>query len=343
MTKVLISRIQLFFILVILSTLVGVFDGYRFPLEEGYTRAQVVFASGFYWFLGSSITWAFEIFFINSHYGNAIRRLHFVTAIAVKSVILVIIVTAAAFIGQTLLQGITDLKFVTDPWFHQILIMVFMLVIVLQTITQVVRIIGGRTLIYFLLGKYHQPVKENMIFMFLDLEGSTGLAVKLGDIGVQKMITKFFFDINEPIIENDGEIHRYIGDEVIVTWPLKEGENYHQAFDCYFAITDLMAEKATVYQETFGVTPTFRIGLHGGPVVMSECGDQKQEISYFGDTINTAARIEQLCKDVDCSLLISGELLDKMTLPDSYIIRSVGSHELRGRAKKTDLFTIERV
>jgi adenylate cyclase len=95
-------------------------------------------------------------------------------------------------------------------------------------VLQIVRIIGGRTLINFVLGKYYRPIREEKIFMFLDLVGSTALAERLGDIGVQTMITRFFFDISEPIIENGGEVHRYVGDQVVVTWPLKAGED-----NCY--------------------------------------------------------------------------------------------------------------
>ena len=53
--------------------------------------------------------------------------------------------------------------------------------------------------------------------MFLDLAGSTPLAEKMGDVAVQSLIGRFFFDIALPISEHQGETHRYIGDEVVVT------------------------------------------------------------------------------------------------------------------------------
>ncbi len=58
----------------------------------------------------------------------------------------------------------------------------------------------------------------------------------------------------------------------------------------------------------------FRIGMHGGSVVASEVGDDKREIVYFGDTINTAARLEQMCKQLKRAFLVSGELLSRMSL-----------------------------
>src|SRR3546814_12401672 len=64
-----------------------------------------------------------------------------------------------------------------------------------------------------------------------------------------------------------------------------------------------MALKAPLYQQEFGLVPGFRAGLHGGSIVAGECGDDKREIVYFGDTINTAARIQEIgraCVGKEC-------------------------------------------
>ena len=53
--------------------------------------------------------------------------------------------------------------------------------------------------------------------MFLDLADSTSLAEKLGELRVHDLITRFFFDIDEPIHDHGGSVLSYVGDEVIVT------------------------------------------------------------------------------------------------------------------------------
>ena len=80
--------------------------------------------------------------------------------------------------------------------------------------------IDPRVLGNILIGHYHAPVREERAFLFVDLVGSTELAKKLGDLGAQRMLARFFFDISEPVLENGGEIHAYTGDEVIITWPM---------------------------------------------------------------------------------------------------------------------------
>jgi len=340
MSRLMLHRLRLFAILVILATLLGILDAYLRDVSSEVDRATAMYHNGINWFIGSSLIWGFEILYVPSRYGASIRRLHFLIAIVLKSVVLVLIVVLVGLLGRALLHNLYDLSFLLQPRFFRTLFIVFSATILIQTVLQIVRIIGGRTLINFVLGKYYRPIREEKIFMFLDLVGSTALAEKLGDIGVQTMITRFFFDISEPIIENGGEVHRYVGDQVVVTWPLKAGEDNMRAIQCCFAIARKVREKALEYEREFGMVPSYRIGLHGGPVVISQCGDQKQEISYFGDTVNTAARIEQQCKVLDCPLLISSELLSRITLPESFKIQSKGSVRLSGRGKESELVTI---
>ncbi len=340
MSRLMLYRLRLFVILVVIATLLGVLDAYLGDVSGEVDRATAMYHTGINWCIGSSLIWGFEILLVPSRYGAGIRRLYFLTAIVLKSVVLILVVVLVGLLGRALLHDLYDLSFLVEPRFFRTLLIVFFATILFQAVLQIVRIIGGRTLINFILGKYFRPIREDKIFMFLDLIGSTALAKQLGDVGVQTMITKFFFDITEPIVEYGGEIHRYVGDQVVVTWPLKSGKGNLQVIQCCFAIADKLREKAFEYERAFGMVPRYRIGLHGGPVVISQCGDRKQEISYFGDTVNTAARIEQQCKTLDCPLLISSELLDRIALPSSFQSQSRGSVILSGRENETELFTI---
>ena len=92
--------------------------------------------------------------------------------------------------------------------------------------------------------------------------------------------------------EHGGEIHAYIGDEVIITWPYESGIERARCVRCFFALKSVLDGHTEVYEKLFGVRPKIRAGLHGGSVIVSECGDTKKSIVYFGDTMNTAARLE---------------------------------------------------
>lgn len=336
MTHTMFRKIRLFIILVALSFAAGFFFERYNPWLPPADNLHYIFN----WTVGPMLVWGFEIFFVPSRWGAPLRKMFFLAAILVKALYLMLAVITTVFAQQILLHGNLDVTFLIQPGIYIIVAFILIAVSILHTITQVIRIIGGRVLVNFILGRYHRPVQEERIFMFLDLAGSTALAERLGDIGVQTMITRLFFDITEPIIKFGGEIHRYVGDQVIIIWPLSDSKNILQAIRCYFAIAAIVRQRAPRYEEWFKTTPHFWAALHGGSVVISECGDLKQEIVYFGDTVNMTARIEQQCKTLDCPFLISAEMLNRISLPADMSARSMGSIHLRGRERETELFTI---
>ena len=67
--------------------------------------------------------------------------------------------------------------------------------------------------------------------------------------------------------------------------------------DCFFAVRDRIEDRGESYRYEFGSVPRFRAGLHAGPVVISECGDSRRQIAYFGDTMNVTARLQEHCKE----------------------------------------------
>ena len=153
-----------------------------------------------------------------------------------------------------------------------------------------------------MLGTYHRPAREQQIVMFLDIAGSTRLAEEMGELRVHDLITRFFFNINEPISDHGGMVHAYVGDEVIVTWRVAvDPVRNARCLACFFAIKTKIASLAADYNREFGVVPRFRAGLHAGPVIVSECGNAKRQLAYFGDTMNVAARLCEYCKVVNQS------------------------------------------
>jgi len=192
------------------------------------------------------------------------------------------------------------------------------------------------------LGRYRQPVREERVLMFLDLAGSTSLAEAMGELRVQNLLTRFFFDIDAAIVAHGGEVHAYVGDEVIVTWPLDEKMSGGRCIDCFFSIADAIAEKADSYRQEFGMMPTFRAGLHAGPVVISECGNSRRQLAYFGDTVNVTARLQEYCKEAGRNLLVSADLLRHVKPKPDILVEPLGQAQLRGRAAAIEVFAVQR-
>ena len=56
----------------------------------------------------------------------------------------------------------------------------------------IANLIGPRALLNFITGRYHAPVEENRFVLFVDIAGSTGLAERLGGIGIHRFLDRTF-------------------------------------------------------------------------------------------------------------------------------------------------------
>jgi class 3 adenylate cyclase len=213
--------------------------------------------------------------------------------------------------------------------------------ILFGAVYELVRLVGGRAFLNVILGRYRHPTREQRVLLFLDLVGSTTLAEQLGELRVQELLTRFFFDIDEAIVAHGGEVHAYVGDEVIVTWPVAAARQ-SRPIDCVFAIQDRIAELAARYISEFGLVPNFRAGLHAGPVVIGECGDSRPQVAYFGDTMNVTARLQERCKEAGRTLLVSGDLLRLLDPGQDFAVEALGPTQLRGRKAEVEVFAVAR-
>ena len=207
-------------------------------------------------------------------------------------------------------------------------------------VRQLNRMLGPGTLMNLLLGRYHRPVAEDRIFMFLDLNDSTAIAEKLGPLRFNDFKNDFFYDVAEPVLQTRGQIYQYVGDEVVVTWTTERGLRQGNCLRCVFLVGERIHEHRDRYLAQYGLVPEFKAGLHGGPVVTAEIGDIKKDIVHSGDTVNTAARVEAQCRPLERRVLVSESLLRRCQLPAELETEDMGERELRGKSGALRLFSV---
>jgi class 3 adenylate cyclase len=280
--------------------------------------------------------------YFNARLSRRLRRWPLLAEIALRAAAMAIAVSTIAVGLQVVLYD----RRPDGTWFFaqfpRIVAITFVVSVLFGAVFELTRLIGGRALLNVILGRYRHPTREERVLMFLDLSGSTALAEALGEVRTQELLTRFFFDIDEPIVAHGGEVHAYVGDEVIVTWPPTDTVSARSCIDCFFAVADRVAESAEYYQQKFGSVPQFRAALHAGSVVISECGDSHRQIAFFGDTLNVTARLRELCKEVGRPLLVSADLLSRVRSGPNLRVEALGGTALRGRLAAVQVFAIER-
>ena len=207
---------------------------------------------------------------------------------------------------------------------------------------QLRRVLGPETLQALFLGTYRRPRHEERAFAFLDLADSTAWAERLGPLRFTDFKNDFFADVAEPVLATGGRIVQYVGDEVMVSWPMRQAERTGAPLWFFFLVEDRVAAHAERYRQRYGAVPTFKAGLHGGGVVTAEVGDLKRDIVHSGDVVNTAARIEGECRPRGVRLLVSAALLARLPVPDDLAVEDLGAVALRGKAEPVAICAVTR-
>jgi adenylate cyclase len=312
----------------------------------------VIYALGFRPYLLGIIQGAFTGTFIaifitlystiypNTPQGQWLKHLSFNKSILLGSILYLFIILVGIRVGVWIFYRlpVAEFNWLSLETIISVIISV-VLAIAINATQQINRMLGQGVLRNFITGAYHHPRKETRVFLFIDVVGSTGIAETIGAIKYHALLDRFFYDLTDAILSHKGEIHKYVGDEIIISWPLGDtGKTPSpKAIDCYFAIQKKIASRQNRYLDHFGFAPSFRGAIHAGTVVTGEMGDIKREIVFLGDTVNTTARIMGTASDMDRELLISSRALAILDVPQGIDIHPLGPTTLRGRKETVDL------
>jgi class 3 adenylate cyclase len=77
-------------------------------------------------------------------------------------------------------------------------------------------------------------------------------------------------------------------------------------------------------------------------MVTGEMGSLKKEIDFLGDTVNTAARIQDLCRETGDRVIASADLIDHLELPRGIAKRSLGDLRLCGKGANLALYALTK-
>jgi adenylate cyclase len=212
----------------------------------------------------------------------------------------------------------------------------------LAFVLEVRRKVGPGNLWALMSGRYHRPREETRTFLFLDLRSSTSIAERLGHMRYSQFIRQCFLDLTEFVLRFQAQIYQFVGDEVVLTWPEAPAEAGAKSLHTFFAFQRRLRDKRDWYRNEFGVAPEFRGGVESGLVTATEVGDIKREIAFHGDALNTAARLLELCREYDASVLVSGGVHESIADEPALFAEWRGEITLRGKAKPVAVYEVER-
>ena len=261
-----------------------------------------------------------------------LRRLPLAVYFLIRVVFYLVVILGGLAVARVLFFPAEAGPFAFDSVFRRSIAFSVIMSVGANMVVDVGRLLGFGTLRKLLTGRYVQPKREQRAFLLIDMKNSTGLAEQLGALRFHELLNDFFRDVADAALECDAEIHKYVGDEAILTWPADRSLADADCLACPFLVRQLIDANRDRYLGRFGAVPQFRAAAHYGEIVGGEIGDVRREIAYVGDTLNTAARLLEASKEVGRDVLVSTELLEHARLPEDLKAEKLPTLNIRGRA-----------
>lgn len=177
--------------------------------------------------------------------------------------------------------------------------------------------------------------------LFCDIRSFTAMSEKMTAEEVVSLLNKYFTALGKCITKNHGIINKYIGDAIMAIFgaPL---ESKNSALDAFHAALDMrkaLDEVNKDFEKQGKPSIRFGIGIHTGPVFAGTIGAQnRMEYTVIGDTVNTASRLESLCKTYKTDLLLSQATVNKTGLSLEEL-DFIDDAQIRGKEETMKVYT----
>ena len=185
--------------------------------------------------------------------------------------------------------------------------------------------LGKQSIVDFQLGDH---VSKEMAIMFSDIRSFTTMAEQMTPQENFDFINTYLQRISPEIRNHNGFIVKYIGDGVMAVFP----EGVDDAIQAGIVMLEQLQEYNQSRQINGYIPLNIGIGIHVGDTMVGIIGDaNRMQADALSDHVNLTARLESLTKYYGVSLLISGDVVERLSQPEKYHIRFLDRAIVKGR------------
>ena len=183
--------------------------------------------------------------------------------------------------------------------------------------------------------------KRQVTVLFCDMKGFTPLSEKLGPEAMYAMMDEVYEILIHKVHDYEGTVNEMTGDGVMALFgaPIALEDAPQRAIRSAMAIHREMTRFNERMRQEKGEFPPvkMRIGIHTGPVVVGTLGnDLRVEFKAVGDTVNLAARMEQMAEPGTTYVTE-----DTFKLTEGYFrFEALGEKEIKGKEKPLKVYQV---
>ena len=185
--------------------------------------------------------------------------------------------------------------------------------------------------------KLGDQVQKEMSILFSDIRAFTSISEKLSPEQNFNFLNGYLNLVGPIIRKNHGFIDKYIGDAIMALFPTTPADAIQSGIKMLTRLKDFnRRERDKGWPEI-----DIGIGIHTGKLMLGILGEQQRmEGTVIADSVNLAARLETLSKQMGASIITSEETLNQLDVKDHYIKRYMGRIQVVGKNEAVKVYEI---
>ncbi len=196
--------------------------------------------------------------------------------------------------------------------------------------TQFLSQLGKRNLIEFNRG---DCIQQKMSILFCDIREFTHISEQMEPQYVFKLLNDFMEHMEKSIQKNNGFIDKYIGDAIMALFNENSEDALNAAIDMLRSLHQLNLDSITPLSMGIGInTGEVLLGIMGGKTHLAG--------TVIGDSVNVAARLEQLTKIYKTPLLIGEMVKNNLLHPSDYSLRLIDNVLVKGKSISMEIWEV---
>jgi len=184
--------------------------------------------------------------------------------------------------------------------------------------------------------------RKKITVLFSDIRDFTKLAENLPAEQVVRFLNEYFNVMIDVIFKHRGTLDKFMGDGMMVMFgaPLDDANQEENAIRAAIDMQNALTEFNAKVKEHGDIQMDVGIGIHTGLAVVGNIGSEKRmEYTAIGDTVNIAARVEQLTKNYESKIIATEETVQSMK--DKFSITSFGQVQVKGKSQEISIYGID--
>ncbi|PKN57869.1 MAG: hypothetical protein CVU56_08555 [Deltaproteobacteria bacterium HGW-Deltaproteobacteria-14] len=188
--------------------------------------------------------------------------------------------------------------------------------------------------------------------LFSDIQGYSTMNEKVDPHEMIDVLNSYLGAMNEVIDAHEGVVIEFVGDAILCVFNTPNDVNEHaqRAVRCALAMRERLAtlnaewihtRVGEVWRESGYSELMTRVGIHTGTVVAGNIGSRtRMKYGVLGDVVNVAARLEQLNKQLQTSILFSQATWERLDGDLKARVVPQGKHAVRGREAGVEVYAL---